>query len=37
MICAAVSVIFFTGWRRGMEMVMCDAVSVMVCYREGKG
>jgi len=30
-----------TGWRRGREMVMCAALSVVVCYRvretEGNG
>jgi len=24
---------FFTGWGKRKEMVMCAAVSVMICYR----
>ena len=27
---------FVKGWGRKMEMVMFDAVSVMVCYRVGE-
>jgi len=27
---------FVTGWGRGREMVICAAVSVMVCYGVGE-
>ena len=27
---------FVTGWGRRREMMMCAAVSVMVCYRVGE-
>jgi len=31
--CAAGSVMVFTEWVRRREMIMCAAISIIICYR----